>query len=288
MTGITWLDGIGYGSSGHRYRITDDRGVEVRSDKPDEWTRLPDRGPEQSGPGAVAAEYEEDALVALDPNPYLFQYPDGSDERAERPPLTSRVGWLFVPRRGYKQGADHYPAPASQYGHIRRLASDPLTLSDRIDAIADDADRARQQDQYDHDPGMVTLPAEEPLPLDPEPWAWQIGGRDAHTHRFANDGMHGWTRFRPRHGYEQDPARYGIAADWVHFDPLGRPTTQRLRDGSEVSWYAERPHMPDQWVPCPSESVARDFVSWHAPVLPDLRVARRTVIVQFQVIDAEK
>ncbi len=287
MTGITWLDGVGYGDSGHRYRITDDRGVEVRSNKTNGWTRLPNRGPERSGPGAAAAEHEEAATVALDPNPYLYQYPDGADERAEQPPLTSRVGWLFVPRRGYEQAASSYPAPATQYAHLRRTAGDPATLSERIDTIEDPAIRMQQQDQYDHDAGMVVFPRTAKLPLDPEPWAWWIRDHDSHIDSLTHDGLHGWTRFRPRAGYEPDPVQYGLAADWVHFDPARRPTTQHLRDGSEVSWWAEQPWQPDQWVPCPSESVAREFVAKHANLEPNLRVAMRTVIVQFHVVAAE-
>lgn len=81
--------------------------------------------------------------------------------------------------------------------------------------------------------------------------------------------------------------KYDLAADWVHFDPTVRPRTQRLRDGSEVSWWAERPWQPDEWVPCPSEWVARVFVDRFADAQPSLRVALRTVVIQFQVINAE-
>jgi hypothetical protein len=136
-------------------------------------------------------------------------------------------------------------------------------------------------------PSTAELPVVVELPLDPEPWAWRIGDHDAHTDRLTHDGLHGWTRFRPRAGYEPDPVKYDLAADWVHFDPTVRPSTQRLRNGSEVSWWAERPWQPDEWVPCPSESVARDFIARFADDQPNLRVALRTVVVQFQIVVAE-
>lgn len=49
------------------------------------------------------------------------------------------------------------------------------------------------------------VPLSPPAALDPEPWAWhslrsEFGPR--------HDSAEGWSAFRPRVGYEQDPARY--------------------------------------------------------------------------------
>lgn len=195
MTGVTWLDGVGYGRAGFRYRITDDRGIEVRRPELGGWVRYGERGPQHSGPGALADEHDAAAVAAgdnaLDPNPFIVQYPDGSDERAPKPPLTSRIGWRFAPRRGYAQTPADYPAPAMEYAHLRRNAGDPATLSERIDTIEAPSMRMQQQDEYDHDPDMVALPLLETLPLDPEPWAWRIGDHDAHTDQLTHDGLHG-------------------------------------------------------------------------------------------------
>ncbi|MGW8431239.1 hypothetical protein ACWGJ9_08945 [Curtobacterium citreum] len=49
------------------------------------------------------------------------------------------------------------------------------------------------------------VPLSPPAALDPKPWAWRSVRSESGP---RHDSAEGWSTFRPRVGYEQDPARY--------------------------------------------------------------------------------
>jgi hypothetical protein len=58
-----------------------------------------------------------DLLMAatVDPQPFIYRYPSGTEQRRENPPMVSRVGWRWEPREGYSQELADYTPHQQKY-----------------------------------------------------------------------------------------------------------------------------------------------------------------------------